>query len=418
MERIAKLIGGEHRLDHVCRTLREAARSTGAALHGAMHVTCSDESEHESCQVFARDYVRELLPRLRLMDCGAFRTANLGGRHEWGSVPLCENHFVTPELDRMPGAFKLIAVKVNSHVGVLTTPDGVRWGEMKRYGVDSIACGALSLLLGDSTLPEIERLRETFNFEGLDRVALLRDEAKIPPERRLLFAALVQARLQARRVILEIQDHVPLTPTLYLVLPCVTINRPDRDTEIVVGLYLADRRTPEGQVVYQGLGDDPTQFGTALKHGELRIEDAAMHRTREARDHRRLILEQIGEQHRRHAGRTPHHEKLAHVRQEVAERRHHERAASRLLLRTALMAIGEINPVLGALIVFGNGAAAIHHAARAHRLARHEAGAHEARVILDEVHDRVDELPPERVQALLEALTRETAASSKPDSPS
>jgi hypothetical protein len=412
MERIAKLIGGEHRLDLVCRTLREAARSTGAALHGAMHITCSDESEQECCQVFARDYVRELLPRLRLMDCGAFRTANLGGRHEWGSVPICESHFVTPEMNRQPSAFKLIAIKVNSHVGVLQTRDGVRWGELKRYGVDSIACGALSLLLADSTLPVIERLSESFHFEGIDRVALLRDEAKIPAERRMLFAALVEARLQARRVVLEIQDHVPLSPTLYLVLPCVTLNRPDRDTEIVVGLYLADRRTPEGQVVYQGLGDDPTQFAAALESGELRIEDAAMRETREARDHRRLILERISDQHRRLTGRTPHHEKLAHVRQEVAERRHHEKAASRLLLRTALMAMGEVNPVLGAMLVFGYGAAAINHAAQAHRLARHEAGATEARVILDDVHGRIDELPPERVRALLEALTRETAAPS------
>ena len=45
----------------------------------------------------------------------------------------------------------------------------------------------------------------------------------------------------------------------------MTINRHQRDTELVVGLYTADYRqedmeTASAEITYVGLGDDPSQY--------------------------------------------------------------------------------------------------------------------------------------------------------------
>jgi hypothetical protein len=252
-----------------------------------------------------------------------------------------------------------------------------------------------------------KKIREEFTFEGLDRIAALRDPNQINPEQRLLCAALVQARLQARRAVLEIQDGVPNTPTVYHVLPCVTLNRPDRDTEIPVGLYVADRRRPNGPVNYCGLGDNPAKYRIEFALGEHRVTDDQMGEEREARDHRLLILEQIGETHRGVTPRHADHSKIQDVRLAVHERRHRDPVAARLMLRALLLGLAEVHPVVSALLLFGHGVAAIHHAARVHRLAQHRASADEARDILHEVHDQVDQLPPERANEILEILLRE-----------
>ena len=49
----------------------------------------------------------------------------------------------------------------------------------------------------------------------------------------------------------------------------------------------------------------------------------------------------------------------------------------------------------------------IHHAFRVHQLSKQMSGTEEAREILKEIHDRVDQLPPERAEALIEILMRE-----------
>ena len=82
-----------------------------------------------------------------------------------------------------------------------------------------------------------------FQSEGKDRVAILQDPEKVSEKNRPLFAAVVNARLQARRALIDLQDFVPTSPTLYLVLPCVTLNQKQRDTEFLCGLYEADART-------------------------------------------------------------------------------------------------------------------------------------------------------------------------------
>jgi hypothetical protein len=406
MGELSSLIGGEHRPDLVNRALRAAAKSSGATAFGAHQITCSDESELVGAESFQREFVRELLPPLRHADRAPFRTANFGGRHEWGGLALAENHFATHASGR-PGCFKFMAIKVSSHVAFTSAGGKVTFGALKRYGEASCTCGALDAMLRGVRLPAIDELREAYHFEGLDRIALLNDARLIDPAQRLLIAALVQARLQARRVALEIQEHTPLTPTVYAVLPCVTLNRPDRDTEIVVGLYSADARGPVRTVTYEGLGDNPESLRVTFAHGVHRVEDAEGMGRRDARDHRAVIGAQIGDDHRRLSRRVAGAEKLDEIRKGVAKRKALEPEVARALLATLTLLLAEINPVLAALVVFAAGGAAIHHTARAHALAQRRSDEEEAREILLEFHARIEHLPPEVAQGVVEALLEE-----------
>ncbi|MCH8042684.1 MAG: hypothetical protein IID44_03095 [Planctomycetes bacterium] len=92
--------------------------------------------------------------------------------------------------------------------------------------------------------------------------------------------------LQARRAILDIQDYAPATPTMYLVAPAVTINRPQRDTEVLCGVYVADCRGETAEVTYRGLGDDPAAYRLEQRHRSVRVSEAGMDQTRTARAHR------------------------------------------------------------------------------------------------------------------------------------
>ena len=90
MERLYRLIGREQDIEDISRSLYAYASESGAPAVGALHLTCSDESERECIESFQQCFVRDLLPDLKLGSKAPFRTANLGGRYEWGAVGLAE----------------------------------------------------------------------------------------------------------------------------------------------------------------------------------------------------------------------------------------------------------------------------------------------------------------------------------------
>jgi hypothetical protein len=257
MKPLHDLIGKERHLDEVNATLRHVVHGTAAAVVGALEVNCSDESQLECTASFQMQFVEHLLPYLKIAARAPMRTCNLGARYEWGSVRVAEHHYATPAAHE---AFKLLVVKVNGHVSASEGPDGPLYGPMQRYQADSTACGALHSLLAGGEWPALVELRETFQSDGRDRITALLDPRQVAPEYRYLFAAIVGARLQARRALEDIQQHRPHSPTLYLIVPCVTFNRPGPDTEFVVGFYWADCRTRSCEARYDGLGDDPERY--------------------------------------------------------------------------------------------------------------------------------------------------------------
>ncbi|MCP5108387.1 MAG: hypothetical protein GY950_33680, partial [bacterium] len=257
MDELIKLIGHEYTIKKISRTLCSVAGGLRPRVVGAMHVTCADESEYECAQAFQKGFVQHLLPPLKSAHRSPFRISNLGGRYDLGAVALVEDHFRLPadhagQVDQ--SKFKLIVVKVNSHVGVSSENGKERYGTLMRYGTPSTCCGALSAVMAVKRAPNLDEIRDLFLSGGTDRLAVLLDGGKTAPEHRSLYAAVLSAGLQARRVLGDIRVHTPVGPTLYLVVPCVTLNRPGMDTEILCGVYTVDHRFKEAREEYTGLG--------------------------------------------------------------------------------------------------------------------------------------------------------------------
>jgi hypothetical protein len=420
--RLLQLVGHEAPLAEVAQALHFAAKDSGADPVGALLVHCADESEHECAEAFQQGFVRHLLPPLKFARQAAMRIATLGARYEWGAARIAEQHF-RREGSRAP--FKLLLVKINAHVAYEeasfwdragsgkddTAP--FRFGGFKRYGLESTSCGALGALLGGAPEPFAEDLREVFLSEGLDRLALLGDPERVDPLYRALYAAIVSARLQARKAVLDLQDWRPSGPTRYVIVPSVTLDRHDRDTEIVCGLYRIEASGVEGdepRVTYTGLGDDPSAYRIDRRNRRFIVVDEHAGQSRAGRDHRDVVREVWSRRAGAAAEALPADERLDRLRRDVDRNKHRDHHHARTLLRAALPILAEVAPVPAAVLMFAEGAVGIHHAFRVHKLAREMEGSDEARRILGEIHDRVDALPPERAEAMIELLLRDYRA--------
>jgi len=268
MAKLQDLIGTESDLAEVGSALREAVSDLGPAAVGAYHVTCSDEVECECVEAFQRGFVAELLPTLKPGTRTPFRSVNLGARYERGAIHIAEEHYATPAAQ---DGFKLMAVKINAHVAVQESSDGPAYGLMNRYGGPSTCCGALASMLAGGDLPAVKELAQTFRTDGNDRVKTLNDS--MPAKHRALLASVTNARLQAGRAASEISQYQPQTPTHWLILCCVSINRPEPDTELIVGRYLIDTTGEAAKIEYQGLGDNPATYRVEHHKNGLRIAD-------------------------------------------------------------------------------------------------------------------------------------------------
>jgi len=367
---------------------------------GALHLTCADESENECVEALQHGFVKYLLPTLKFARQSAFRLANLGGRYEWGAVRLAESHYAIPQADN---GFKFLLVKINSHVACEESSGSLRLGTWKRYGRSSSCCGALAHMLAGDRQPSVDQLTETFHSEGHDRIAVLRDPAQVEPHYAPLYAAMVSARLQARKAVIDIQDYIATSPTYYVVLPCVTINRHERDTEIVCGMYMVDGRAGDSNTVYSGLGDLPENYSTTREHNRFVITDDQLGTERKGRDHRAMVRAALSE--RAPVSRVGvKDERLDRVHADVVRNKHRHKGHARQLLRISLPILAEVAPIPAALLAFGDGAAGIHHTFKVHQLAREMKDTTQARQILDEVEGRIDQLDGDQAEALLELL--------------
>jgi hypothetical protein len=230
----------------------------GAPVVGAFHVTCADETEAECLGAFQDSFANALLPELKFARRAPFHLATLGARYEPGALAIAEQHFATTDAAH---AFKVLFVKLNAHVAVEGAGSRMAFGQMRRYDMPSTACGALHALLEDGgALPFLADLRSAFRSRGVDRIAALCAADMIDPAQRSLFAAVASAELQAQAVLADIARHRSHSPTYYVVVPCVTLNRTGPDTEVLCGVHVVDQRVGPGAAQSYGLGDDPTAY--------------------------------------------------------------------------------------------------------------------------------------------------------------
>lgn len=395
-------------MDEVSRSAAHFVRQLRPPVVGAMHITCCDQAEYEVAESFQRWFINEMLPSYKYATKSAFRSATLGAHYQWGAVRIAESHFTHADRGH---PFKVFVVKINTHVSMIDDHGQVRFGYMSRFNSteDSTFCGALHALLDDADLPFLPPIEEMFASEGKDRLAALRDPERVAPGLRGLFAAVTAARLEARRVMLDIQDHHPGSPTLYLILPCVSINRKSRDTEILCGYYEADYLTPDTcRENYSGLGDDPAAYRLNREKGRLHIEDDSTGPVRAARDHRSLVLET-----------WEAHEKQAQPVMEAVENERYHAAAKELrrthgaansvtaeALKALLWIAADLFPIPVAVLLFAKGLVGMHHVYKAHRLARMEGTDEDARALLADVAENLERLPQEKKQHVMEVLTQ------------
>jgi hypothetical protein len=119
----------------------------------------------------------------------------------------------------------------------------------------------------------LDELRSTFRLQGKDRLQILMNPNKTAPELRGLYAAVVSADLQAQQVMKDIHAHPASVPIFYLVIPCVTLNRSEPDTEILCGVYTADYRSTDIKEDYTGLSDDPENYSFNIHNQRINIQN-------------------------------------------------------------------------------------------------------------------------------------------------
>lgn len=270
---LERLIGAEQPLRVVADSLRRFADSLNPAVVGAHQLCCSDEAEKENVATFHKQVVRPLLPDLKFWSRSSFRTVNLGGRYEPGSLSIAEEHYATPE-SQEEGAFKVMLVKVSAHVSRSEDDLGTVWGCMNRYERESVYCGAMHALLegGGAGLPFRRELVERFREGGIDRLAVLRDPRRTPPRERELRAAVVNARLQARAAVAEARAMKVHSPTVFLVFASVTLNNMRPDSELPVGFQVHDTRATN-QRGWVGLEGDPRRYQVGWEGTRLRVSE-------------------------------------------------------------------------------------------------------------------------------------------------
>lgn len=266
---LAKLIGYEDRFDAINNALRIYARDMHPPVIGAYQISCSDESEGEWTTSFHNEFVRSLLPELKFLNRSAFRTANLGARYELGALAIAEKHYAGAVPD---GGFKLLLVKVHSHVAVVERDHELVFGDMVRYGQESAFCGALNALLNGKDTGFTRALHKTFSMGGVDRLGVLLDDSRVNPAHRPLYAAIVNTQLQAERILADIDTDECNGDTVYVVASSVTLNRQASDTELLCGVSVADRRRDCG-VETVALGTDPSTYSLSSEGGRIRVSD-------------------------------------------------------------------------------------------------------------------------------------------------
>jgi hypothetical protein len=395
MNSLAQFIGKEHRLDELARAVRMHVDHLRAQSHGALQVTCSDESERECCDAFQQGIVNDLLPSLKFARKSAVRSANLGGRYEWGAVRVAEEHYA---VDESRNGFKVILVKINSHVSADERGDGQVFGRMSRYRRESVYCSALdSLLRGRRGPAFLEQLHETFLSECLDRIAILNDPKRVDPQYRNLFIAVTNARLQARKAILDIQDYRPLTPTHFVVGAFVTINRSRHDTELLCGFYDADCRSNSGDFVYQGLGDDPSLYRVDYANGKLQLNDPNSEQSRIARDHREIVSAAL----KSRAGEFAAVQPQIKTWFQKAGLKASSKLPAKQLLQGLLLVLGEVTPVPVAMFLFASGLAGVYNTFGAHKLLEEDGDRDAADRMIVDVRKSLDSMSSKEAESAL-----------------
>ena len=417
-------VGREAHMGDLGRAIVRVVATARPANVASLHVTCSDGLERLCAKTFHDTVARDItVPADR--EWAPLRTANLGGRYEWGSGGVGFSHFVSAPPNMM-------VVQINSHVGVIREARSLRFGTHERSGRMSPVCGAISMVLADRKGPFATEMREALNSEGLDRIALLNDPTSVHPDYKYLYGAIVNARVQARRALLDLARPLEageVGSDLLLVLAAVTFNQRGADHELMVGYY-AGKRDPDGvmQAIWCGLGDNQLKYQYAFDLAGVKVSQPGPQK-RQARGtarHRELPVEELAEQleelralpdedtttDRVEAPSEsdappvqldPH--SLSVLDQVDALLNDSDHPWTSLAVKGACIALTEALAVPAVLTLFAGGALAANHAFRMQRIARGGGHEHEVEELAHETALDLEQRDPREARSILMSAT-------------
>jgi hypothetical protein len=213
----------------------------------------------------------------------------------------------------------------------------------------------------------------------------------------------VNARLQSRKAVIDLQDHKPLDPSICLILPCVTLNRGGRDTEVFCGIYIADWLSSEPVVSYCGLGSEPEEYQVETAHSGLYVRDGDSGTLRQARDHRRRVHSEW----KKHQPPLPKDHRLGEIATALQEPQNAYQPYVGILLKSLLGLLLEVSPIPAVLLLFGEGLIDIYKIHHLDKIAGRPDGAEEARELLGSVIEKVDDLPADRAHEITGLVLRQ-----------
>ncbi|MBI4879963.1 MAG: hypothetical protein HY812_09950 [Planctomycetes bacterium] len=377
MQELASVFGREQGAESLDAALAAWARRQGASPVELLALAC--------CEAAAG------LSRPGLGGRAPLLLANHGCRYEFGSILLAEQEAAPPCSGAAPPA---LLVRIFGH-GPALAEDAAGAAAAGR------PCAALRALLEGRSLPFVAELARVFRSLGVDRLAALVDGGAVPAAARPLFAAIANARLQARSACLDLLEHRPSAPALYLILHGVVLRGPAGASLLPCGGYLLDRRGNGAPGRYAGLGDDPARYRLSREGGRAAVADEGNGVARAMTDYRRWAGQERAALAWPDLARDERLRRfidLARARGARAER------SSAADLKVVLRLLAQEAPVQAALLLCEEGIAAPRHVLDLAGGAVTAARVRAAREILRATEPRLDELDEDRGSALFRAL--------------
>jgi len=412
------MIGKEKPLDQFHLSLRRVAgQIPGISAHGFCLVSCSDEREGVIRSGFDRDVATALMSDAIGSEDHVFSISNLGSRLEPGAFPLVDEHFMR----KTARGSKLLIVEIASHVGRIRDGDTHGYGQVERFGRQSLCCGALTALLDApvtaETVPHpwFEHLNAFF---GPVRLAALRE---INDSTRMIAVAAVHATLQAESAVSEVFQHPSETPTDILLVGGVSVDQQGADgflpvasyhlradagvAEIVSGYSL--RTTPESLKIDVS-GARIGVEGGATMEGRLKVQrrpsDAKAEPVAKAAltTLSDLVLDHKEELETR----------LEQARSHVESIRHDAatwRSFARPILRGLFRGLGDVQPELGVAAMLYGGGENLFASHKLRQIIDHGPSTSAWRRVLQEIEAELQQLNHEDAQRVLECLLSKIA---------
>jgi len=417
---LRRMIGKEKLLDQFHLSLRQVAgKIPKISAHGFCLVSCSDEREGAIRSGFDRDVATPLMSGASGSTNHVFSISNLGSRLEPGAFSLVDEHFMR----KAARGSKLLIVEIASHVGRIRHGQTYSYGQVERFGRQSLCCGALTALLeapdtaGTVPHPWFEHLNAFF---GPVRLAALRE---INDSTRMIAVAIVHAALQAESAVSEVFQHPPETLTDILLIGGVSVNQQWADGFLPVAFHHLRADAGVAEIVSgYSLRTTPEALKIDVSGARIEVEGELAMEAKPQVQRRLSDAEAEAEPVAEEAlaalsDLAPHHKeelekRLEQVRDQVESVRHDPaawRSYARPILRGLFRGLSVVQPELGVAAMLYEGGEKLFASHKLKQIIDHGPSTNAGRRMLQEIETELHQLNHEDAQQVLDSLLSKKA---------